>query len=858
MGFREIIGQAGHFFVVLSFVAAGVATFGFWRSYAEKKPEDQKSWRDFGRKWFLLHGFSVTAVVTTLFSIIHNHYYEYHYAWSHSSNLLPVYYMISCFWEGQEGSFLLWIFWHVLIGLLLIYRKTPNGTEWEAPVMSVISAVQVFLASMILGSVLPGIELKIGSSPFILLRDAMPDAPIFKTNPNFIPEDGTGLNPLLQNYWMVIHPPTLFLGFAITVVPFAYVISGILLKKYKEWIKPAFAWALVAAAVLGIGIMMGAYWAYETLNFGGYWNWDPVENAVYVPWLVLVGAIHLMTSHQKNALSLRWAGLLTILTFILILYSTFLTRSGILGEASVHSFTDLGLSGQLLIYLAFFKLISVYLLAKHWKAMGGGKTEKDPKPNSGEFWIFIGVMVLLVSAFQIIIPTSIPVYNKLLGFIGIESNMAPPADQVEFYNKFQIWFGMLMALGSATAQFFWWKNIQTRKQFTDEVALPLSLTFTATSLAVIFGGMKEWQYILLLTTSFYGLFSAGTILIGILRRNTTIAGGSVAHTGLALMLIGILASSGYSKIISLNNTGSIYSKDFSEETNRENLLLFHSQPERMSDYTLTYTGVRKEIKGFPEYVPAELLIETGVKHLNILKEDLTLEGTTYFKKGDTVEVFFENSYYEIKYAKANAEVFTLYPRIQENEQMGSPVVSPDIKRGWLKDLYTHATAYPDPTKERKWSEPEKMTLAIGDTFMLNDFVAILDDVLRGNPIDNEDFMIYAKIRVLDRDTSYVLKPVFQIKENMARKIPEMHEAVAAMVTLEEILPAEKKFVFSVRTTQKDWIIIKAVEKPFINLLWLGTLMVAFGFILAAKRRFTEYSAKSVKRNREEETEVVKH
>ena len=163
--------------------------------------------------------------------------------------------------------------------------------------MAVMTFTQFCLTTLILGVVI--FDFKIGSSPFLLLRDVVQDA-VFVVNPEFVPEDGNGLNPLLQNYWMVIHPPTLFLGFASTVVPFAYAIAGLWMGKFKEWIRPALPWAQFAAMILGIGILMGAYWAYETLNFGGYWNWDPVENAIYIPWLTLIAGIHTMISFKKN------------------------------------------------------------------------------------------------------------------------------------------------------------------------------------------------------------------------------------------------------------------------------------------------------------------------------------------------------------------------------------------------------------------------------------------------------------------------------------------------------------------------------------------------------------------------------
>lgn len=354
---HTFIGNLGHLFIIVSFVAALVATYAYFQ-VAHVSQIEAPSWRRLARSAFYMHLVAVLGVIGSLFFIIYNHYFEYHYAWDHSSLSLPTHYMISCFWEGQEGSFLLWIFWNAILGIILIH----TNKVWEAPVMVVFALVQAFLASMILGVVIPGLDFKIGSSPFILLRDVFPKD--FAANPDFIPQDGNGLNALLQNYWMVIHPPTLFLGFATTLIPFAYCIAGLWTNKFAEWIRPALPWALFSAMVLGVGILMGAYWAYETLNFGGYWNWDPVENAVYVPWLVLIAAIHTMITYKKSGTALRTSVILAIASFILILYATFLTRSGVLGNASVHSFTDLGLSGQLLIYLLSFTVLAIFLVVK--------------------------------------------------------------------------------------------------------------------------------------------------------------------------------------------------------------------------------------------------------------------------------------------------------------------------------------------------------------------------------------------------------------------------------------------------------------------------------------------------------------
>src|SRR5690606_15401243 len=253
------IGDLGHLFVITSFISPLLCAFLYYKASLSQDLQTKSAWLINGKVAFYIHAFSVLGICVTLFTIIANHYFEYHYAYSYSDTKLPGYYLISTFWNGQEGSFLLWMFWHAILGIVLIH----TNKFWEGPVMTIFALVQAFLASMILGVVIPGIDIKIGSSPFLLLRDVMRDAPIFKAQPDFVPKEGNGLNPLLQNYWMVIHPPTLFLGFAATLVPFSFCIAGLWLRRFTEWVRPALPWALFAAAILGLGILMGGYWAYE-------------------------------------------------------------------------------------------------------------------------------------------------------------------------------------------------------------------------------------------------------------------------------------------------------------------------------------------------------------------------------------------------------------------------------------------------------------------------------------------------------------------------------------------------------------------------------------------------------------------
>ncbi|MBU2916066.1 heme lyase CcmF/NrfE family subunit [Reichenbachiella agariperforans] len=828
------IGSLGHFLIIAAFVSALVSAYGYFRSVQSTEIADKDSWMRFARIAFWVHGGSALGVVATLFTIINRGYFEYHYAYSHSSTVLPVYYQISAFWEGQEGSFLLWIFWNVILGFVLI----RTNKFWEAPVMAIFAIVQGFLLSMILGVVL--FNLKIGSSPFILLRDAM-DAPIFKTSPDFIPEDGSGLNPLLQNYWMVIHPPTLFLGFATTLIPFAYCIAGLWLGKFKEWIRPALPWSLFSAVVLGVGILMGGYWAYETLNFGGYWNWDPVENAVYVPWLVLIAAIHTMIAFKKSTTALKSAIILAVSAFLLIVYSTFLTRSGILGDSSVHSFTDLGLSGQLLVYLLAFVLGALFLIIRSWKKLESD--EQEVSTYSREFWIFMGATVLCLMGFQVIIPTSIPVWNALVGLVGIDSNMAPPVDQVEYYTQYQLWGGVLIALLSGTGQFFWWNKMDKTK-LKDALLLPIVLTLAITAAIIILFKVQNITYILVLTAGTYSIIANAKILLDRWKTNINLSGGAISHIGIAMMLLGVLFSSGYSKIVSLNQTGLVWSKEFPDEVNQKNLLLFQNEDRQMGEYSLNYKGTRKRIEGFPGYV--------NIHDINQINEtqaiaalDLSSDEEVVFHQGDTLTLITpETSYFEIAYTKGETS-FDLYPTVQINEKMNMTVFSPDIKRKLGFDLYTHVRTFPDPDQETDWSETEIITTQLDEPFFVNDFVATLEKVQRVTELDGltlgeGDVAIKADIRVKGGDRDYLAEPYYIIKDNQAGLLSDIIHDLGIKLTITEIDPKSNSFKIGVNKTQKDWVILEAVEKPMINVLWIGTLVMVIGFIIAITRRYGEF------------------
>ena len=827
----DTIGDIGHFLLISSFVLSFVSLLGFL--YHESS-NYQESWFKFASTSFYLHGITTLLAISLIYYLILNNLFQYYYAFQHSSIELPLYFKISSFWEGQEGSFLLWVFWNIFLGIIFINKKV---SKWNTSVLVIISLTQLFLTSMVLGIII--FDFKIGSSPFIMLRDAV-SAPIFQLNPDFIPENGTGLNPLLQNYWMVIHPPTLFLGFSICLIPFAYAISSLRLSDFRGWIIPAKKWLVYSIIILGIGIMMGAYWAYETLNFGGYWNWDPVENAVYVPWLFLVASLHSIILAQKNKNYITTSLILSILSFILILYSTFLTRSGILGDSSVHSFTDLGLSGQLLIYLFSFLTLGTAYLTKRWSVLPNSKNKIEN--YTPEFWLLLGVFTLLLMSFQVIFPTSIPVISSIIEMFGGISNMAPPVEKELFYSSAQIWFASLIAVLSGIAQILWWKS----KKSKNKIAMffrPLMLTMVISSLIIVVYPIKQISYMILISSSFFSIFSNGSILLHFFRKQQLISSASVSHIGVAIMFIGILFSSGYSSIISKNYTGLVWNSEFPDEVNQDNMLIFVNEKRKVGEYDVEYLGKRKKIKNFDVFVNENYLEYIPIINKYVLKKDIEINGYKLLEN-DTVEIDnSEITYFDLKFelTKKSFDIrkqdFNLFPKVQTDSNSDMIVFSPDVKTHLLEDLYVHVRTYPDPDQEIKWSEKDSMYVKINETFFLNDYVSSIQKIkAKKDSLFSNRFVAEAQIKILSNNQEYIAKPIYIIEDNKVGLVPDIVDDLGIKVYLSEINPNDELFKISFQTTQKNWVIIEAVQKPFINLFWIGFFILILGLFLSFRKK----------------------
>ena len=788
-GENLVIGQIGNIFTVVAFAASFLSMVAYF--LAERKQDE--GYLRLGRIGFITHSLAVVGMVATLFIMIFNQYFEYHYVWQHSNTDMPMKYIFSCFWEGIEGSFMIWTFWHVILGLIL-FRSVR---EWEAPVMSVISAVQFFMLSMLLGVVV--FDYKLGSNPFTMLLREHPDfslLPIFE-NPNYTDAiDGRGLNPLLQNYWMVIHPPFVLFGYATAIVPFAYAIGGLLRKQYIEWVKPALSWTFFGIGVLGIGVLMGGAWAYESLSFGGFWAWDPVENASLVPWLTMVGAGHLMLIQRKKGVSVFSLFFLTTITFCLVQYASFLTKSGVLGETSVHSFTDLGMTGQLALSLLFFCFLSVYLIAVNFKKFP--THEREESITSREFWMFVSSLIMFVAAFIISFSTSFPVINQLFG-----TNLATSGERIDYYNQWITPFAIITSLLLAIGQFLKYTKTDI-KVFWKNIAVSGFISIIITVSVAVMMEMRNPIYIALLFSSSLAALSNTDYWIRFLNGKMKAASASIAHIGFGLLLLGVLISTTQSEVISSNTSLydiSVLGEDFS---NNENILLMQDDTLIMGDFFVAYRGKRSE------------------------------------------DNFI---HYEVEYMQPNEngvleKQFTLYPFLQLNPRMGN-VAEPYTKNYLHKDIYTHIS-YAELEDRDEKATTEEHSISIGDTIFTKTSIMVFDSLDRKAKesyagLANEDIAIGAHFTLYDVNTvAHELIPLFVLKDReYPMTVSDSLPDAGIKISFDGIDPEAESFNFRVLEDApkfNDFIVMKAIVFPGINILWLGCIIMGLGSFLAVWQR----------------------
>jgi cytochrome c-type biogenesis protein CcmF len=516
----------------VAFVALLASTFLYVRSLRGHK--EARSW---ARQAYGLATVSVLIAAGILIFLILRHDFRIHYVYSYSDLSLSTRYLIATFWAGQEGSFLLWLTWGMLVGLPLI----RYARHYEDRTLIVYNVAQLSLLLILLRQ-----------SPFRFLTGLAPGQ---------VPMDGQGLNPLLQNPWMTIHPPIMFLGYAATAVPFAFAVAALWGRRYDEWTKASMPWALLTVVTLGCAILLGGYWAYVTLGWGGYWGWDPVENASLVPWIASAALVHGMILQRARGRFRKLNFSLAILAYVLVVYGTFLTRSGVLADFSVHSFVDLGITGWLVANLAGALLIGFGALAWRWREI---PTQPGDEPFLSRTVFFVlAISALLGTAAMVLLGTSAPLITRL----AAKPSQVGPA----FYNHVILPIGIVLASLLGTVPFLHWKG--TSKEFRRRLTVAASLAAVCAALGV-FVGAHGVLYVTFLLVSLFAFFSNLLKTFDEARHHRfRVAGGYLAHVGLGLMLAGIIISSAYDR--------------------SEKITLPLNESRQVMGYTLTFRGVEK-------------------------------------------------------------------------------------------------------------------------------------------------------------------------------------------------------------------------------------------------------------------------
>ncbi len=474
---------------------------------------------------------SLISVSIALFANIVAHNFQISYVYEYSSKALPKFLLYASFFAGQEGSFVLWALMIAVTGIGL--KLQIKGKDLEIPTMMIFNSILLLFILLI-----------VVKSPFTYIWDKYPD----RFAVGVMPPDGRSLNPILENFWMIIHPPFLFLGYSLLAAPFALGLASFSRREYYKWINIARNWQIIGSGILGIGLILGGFWAYESLGWGGWWGWDPVENASLVPWLVSVALIHTFLLQQRNKTFVKSNLFLVSIQFILIVYSTFLTRTGIL-QNSMHTFagTSESVFYLLLIAMALMLIYTIIVLIRCRKEI---PNPEDAMPVlSRDFFVSVGVFIVLIITMFVFYGTSVPIFDK---DIAIEPS---------FYDKVNFIPAIIAMLSIAVSLIMQWKktHIADVKKFATSTLL-LSLIISAISFVVF----NQFSTATNLFSSIVFVFSAAlamsaaiiTLVSNSIKRTSIAA--PIAHIGIAMMLIAVIFSGRYSekKVMTLTNNES--------------------------------------------------------------------------------------------------------------------------------------------------------------------------------------------------------------------------------------------------------------------------------------------------------------
>ena len=479
--------------------------------------------------------YAAAACITLAFSsllylLLTNSFSSYLVATS-SNRDLPVFYKIAAIWSGQEGSLLLWSFFASLFCVVVVYQNRSRYRDMMPYVLAVLMLNLSFFLSLNLFL----------SNPFNQLFETFPDG----SAQIFTPADGQGLNPLLHHWAMVIHPPILYLGFVGFVVPFAFALAALITRQLgSTWIRTTRRWTLLTWLFLGVGIILGGKWAYVVLGWGGYWGWDPVENSSLMPWLAGTAFLHSVVVQERRGMLKVWNMLLIVLAYLLGIFGTFLTRSGIV--SSVHAFAGSNLGMFFLVYMAFILVLSLFFIIARRSHL---KSERRlDSMLSKETAFLLNNLVLVAACFLVMLGTMFPVLSEWIQ--GTKITVTRP-----FFDRMSIGIGLFLLLATGIGPLFAWHK--TSLQSLKKSFLWPVIFSAVTCVGLLAGGMRNFYTVTCLTLCCFVLItiieefyrgaqirvrnrgdSFPAAVANLTLKNKRRYGGYMIHLSIVVMIIG--------------------------------------------------------------------------------------------------------------------------------------------------------------------------------------------------------------------------------------------------------------------------------------------------------------------------------
>ncbi|RPI28040.1 MAG: heme lyase CcmF/NrfE family subunit [Acidobacteria bacterium] len=517
--------ELGHYSLVFAWAMSLFAIAALWFSRRRPNTLRQCGYRAVTASFLLIGAASLALLVLLI-----TRDFRVEYVAAYTSRDLPLLYVLTAFWGGQSGSLLLWTLLLALFAVVTMLQSRNRYEDYLPYVAVVIVTVQHFFLSVML----------FAANPFEILEK--------------VPLDGRGLNPLLQNFFMVIHPPFLYLGYVAFTVPFAFAIAALALRKRDgEWTKLSRRWTLLSWSFLTAGILLGAYWAYIELGWGGYWAWDPVENASLMPWLIATAYLHSVKVEQREGMFRRWNYALIIVTFELCIFGTFLTRSGIV--SSVHAFADSNMGPLFLTFMGTSTLLCLVLLISRLEETRAEKPMVSLVSRESAF-LLVNLLFLALTA-AVMWGTMYPAFAQAAN--GEKLSVSAP-----FFNRTTWPLALAVLLLLALGPWLKWRKFEF-SALARTLAAPVFAALV-TALILVVAGMRKPIALAFFATSalvivsllidigrsarYEATASEISIFSGLFRQFWTRKrhyGALLAHLGVAVAFIGILGSSSFSQ-----------------------------------------------------------------------------------------------------------------------------------------------------------------------------------------------------------------------------------------------------------------------------------------------------------------------